>query len=110
MSEEERNYRFISDVVAAALKKADEHLEYSHRFYDPNDLQLPGLEQIRKEGQGVFSEEELEVYYETVRDYGFRLGAKRGAEEMLDQLLERLGVESLEYAERYIQRGREEGP
>lgn len=107
MSGEERNIRFISDVVAAAQKKAHEHLEYKNRLDEPGDLQLPGLEQVRRTGVAAFSEEDLAVFSETMQDYGFRLGAKRGAEQMLDSVLERLGVESLEDAETYVRRGKE---
>lgn len=108
MSGEERNRKFISEVAAAALKKADEHLEYTNRLDEPNDLQLPGLEQLRREGTGCFSEEDFSVLVETWRDYGFRLGAERGTEEMLDSVLERLGVESLADAETYVRRGKED--
>ena len=106
MSEEQKARQFIWDVVAAALKKADEHLEYTNRLDDPNDLRLPGLEQVRSTGVATLSEQDLAVYFETVRDYGFRLGAKRGAEEMLARILERLGAESLADAEEYVRRGK----
>ena len=106
MSEDQKDRQFIWDVVAAALKKADEHLEYTNRLDDPNDLRLPGLEQLRRGGPGTFSEEEMDILVETTRDDGFRLGARRGAEEMLARILERLGVESLADAEEYVRRGK----
>jgi N-dimethylarginine dimethylaminohydrolase len=104
-----KDEKFVYDVTAAVLKRANEHLEYSERLDEPNDLRLPGLEQLRRGSPGTFTEEDMAVLWETVRDDGFRLGARRGAEEMLARILERLGVESLDDAEMYVQRGKE-GP
>ena len=48
----------------------------------------------------------MAILVETMRDDRFRLGARRGAEEMLARILERLGVESLADAEEYVRRGK----
>ena len=106
MSESPQDERYLQEVVATALRKANEHGEYSERLDDPNDLQLGGLEQLRRGSLGTFTEEDLAVLTETMQDYGFRLGTQRGAEEMLAQILDRLGVRSLDEAELYVQRGK----
>jgi hypothetical protein len=67
------------------------------------------LEHLRKGATGTYlTEREASVFIETTHDHGFRIGAERGAEEMLERVLERFGVESLAEAESYVQRGREE--
>jgi hypothetical protein len=108
MSESPRDERYLQEIVATALRKAHEHHEYSLRLDDPNDLRLEGLEQLRRGSLGTFTEEDLAVLTETMQDYGFRLGIQRGAEEMLAQILNRLGVGSLDEAELYVQRGKED--
>jgi hypothetical protein len=108
MSESSRDERYVQEIVAKALSKANEHSEYSERLDDPNDLRLAGLEQLRRGSPGIFPEEDMAVLWETTRDYGFRLGTERGAEEMLAQILNRLGVRSLDEAELYVQRGKED--
>ena len=107
MSESPRDERYLQEIVATALSKANERHEYSERLDDPNDLPLRGLEQLRRGSPGTFTEEDMEVLIETTSDYGFRLGTQRGAEEMLTQILDRLGVRSLDEAELYVQRGKE---
>lgn len=106
MSEDRRDSRFMWQVVGMALKKAYEHDEYSIHLTDPNDLRLPGLAQLRRGEPATFTEEEMAVFYETVWDSGFRLGVRRGAEEMMAQVLNRLDVESLADAELYVRRGK----
>jgi len=99
--------QFVQDAVAAAKNRAHEHGEYSIRPDDPNDLPFPGLEQLRTAATGALTEEEASVFIETTRDYGFRIGALRGAEEMLERVLERLDVGSLADAETYVRKGKE---
>ena len=106
MSESPRDERYLQEIVATALRKAHEHREYSLRLDDPNDLRLTGLEQLRRGSPGTFTEEDMAVLIETTSDYEFRLGTQRGAEEMLAQILDRLGVRSLDEAELYVQRGK----
>jgi hypothetical protein len=108
VSEDQRDTQFMWDAVNAALKKAYEHNEYSIRLDDPNDLRLPGLEQLRRGQPGTFTEEDMAVFFETVRDDAFRLGARRGAEEVLARILARLGAKSLADAEVYVRRGKGE--
>ena len=106
MSESPRDERYLQEIVATALSKANEHGEYYERLDDPNDLRLAGLEQLRRGSQGTFTEEDMAVLIETTSDYGFRLGTQRGAEEMLAGIVNRLGVRSLDEAELYVQRGK----
>jgi hypothetical protein len=107
VSENPRDRQLVEDVIEAAKWKAFEHLDYSIRPDDPNDLPFAGLEHLRTAATGDLTEEQASVFIETTRDYGFRIGARRGAEEMLARILERLGVESLEEAESCVQKGKE---
>jgi hypothetical protein len=102
--EDPRDEQFVWDAVSAAKNKAYERGEYSMRLGDPNDLTI--LEPLRRGERVSLGEEEFALLHDTVRDSAFELGVQRGAEEMLERLLERLGVESLAEVEFYVRKGR----
>lgn len=108
MSEDPRDEQFMWDAISKAKNKAYEHREYSMRLVDPNDLTI--LEPLRRGKRVSWGEEEVALFQEAVHDSAFELGVQRGAEEMLERVLERLGVESLAEAESYVQKGREGRP
>jgi hypothetical protein len=106
MSEDPKDRQFVEEVVATAKSKAYEHHEYFIRLDTLNDVSTPALEQLRRGGAGNFTEEEVALFREVVHDGGFNIGALWSAEEMLERVLERLGVKSLAEAESYVRKGR----
>jgi hypothetical protein len=105
--EDPKDEKFMWEAITKARSKAHEHHEYSIRLDDPNDLTIKGMERLRRGEPGFFTEEDIALFQETVHDMAFELGTLRGAEEMLERVLERLGVESLAEAESCVQKGKE---
>ncbi len=107
MIEDPKDEQIMWDAITKARSKAHEHHEYSIRLDTPNELTLSAMEDLRRGRPGYFTEEAISLFHDTVRDEGFELGTLRGAEEMLERVLERFGVESLAEAESYVQKGKE---